>query len=255
MTLVMSLLIFVIGAAIGSFLNVCIYRLPEEKSIAIPPSHCLSCGEPIAWCDNIPIISYLLLRGACRRCSAKISFQYPLVEFLTGVIAVALFFIYNISFQLIFVFVFLASLIVVTVIDLRHQIIPHVITLPGIPLFFIASVFFMDVKPLDAFLGIMIGAGSLYFVAVYYEWLTNREGMGGGDVNLLAMMGAFMGWHSLIHIILVASLAGAVTGLAAIALKGKNSQYAIPFGPFLSLGALSYLLFGDYITPLFAGGW
>lgn len=250
-----GIFVFIVGASIGSFLNVCIFRLPEDKSIILPASHCFSCGKPLAWRDNIPLVSYLLLRGACRQCGAKISPQYPAVEFLTGIIALALFLKYGLSLPLLFGFLFSAALIVTSAIDLRHKIIPHMITLPGIPIFFAAAVFAMGIRPIDAFLGIMIGAASLYFVAVYYEWLTDREGMGGGDVNLLAMMGAFLGWQSLIHIILVASLAGAIIGVIAVVLKGKDSQYAIPFGPFLSLGAFSYLLFGDYITPLLAGGW
>lgn len=251
MTLI-TLFIFIVGAAVGSFLNVCIYRLPENKSIVLPSSHCLSCGKPLAWRDNIPLVSFILLKGACRQCGAKISFQYPAVELLTGIIAAALFLVYGVSFSFLFAFLFSSALIVISGIDLRHQVIPHAITLPGIPFFAAAAVVFMDLAVLDSFLGVMIGAASLYFVAVYYEWITGREGMGGGDVNLLAMMGGFLGWQSLIHIVLVASLAGVLVGISMMALKGKSSRHAIPFGPFLSVGALSYLIFGDYILPFFA---
>lgn len=249
----MAVFSFVVGAVVGSFLNVCIYRLPAGASIVTPGSHCLSCGQPIRWRDNIPIVSYFLLGGACRHCRAKLSPQYPAVEFLTAVIALLLFLQYGLSASLLSAFLFSAALIVISVIDLRHQIIPHSITLPGIPLFFLAGVFWMNVGPLDAFLGIMIGAGSLYFVAVYYEWLTGREGMGGGDINLLAMAGAFLGWKALIHIVLVASLTGAVVGIGAMIRQGKTSQYAVPFGPFLSIGAVSYLFFGDYLLYLIGG--
>lgn len=253
MSIFMPLFIFVVGASIGSFLNVCIFRIPGGQSIVMPASHCMACGKPLRLRDNIPIISYILLRGACRQCGAPISLQYPAVEALTGVMALVLFFKYGISWHFLFTFIFTASLIVITVIDLRHQIIPHVITLPGIPFFFLAAVFLLGVSALDAFLGVMIGAGCLYFVAVYYEWLTDREGMGGGDVNLLAMMGAFLGWQSLIYIVLAASLSGAVIGIAVMAWKGKNSQYAIPFGPFLSIGAVSYFFVGEWFLALIAG--
>lgn len=249
----MPVFIFVAGASIGSFLNVCIFRIPEGNSIVMPASHCMTCGKPLRLHDNIPIISYIFLRGACRHCGAGISLQYPAVETLTGVMALLLFFKYGLSWHFLATFLFTASLIVITVIDLRHQIIPHVITLPGIPVFFLAAVFLLKLSALDAFLGIMIGAGCLYFVAVYYEWLTDREGMGGGDINLLAMIGAFLGWQSLIYVVLAASLSGAVIGIAAMAWKGKNSQYAVPFGPFLSIGAVSYLFVGEWFLALLAG--
>jgi leader peptidase (prepilin peptidase)/N-methyltransferase len=238
---------FIAGAAVGSFLNVCIFRIPEGKSIVLPASHCFNCGTPIRFYDNIPIFSYLILRGSCRNCRAKISLQYPIVELLTGLAALALYLTYGLTFAFLFTFLFTAALIVITFIDLRHQIIPHVVTLPGIPVFFLAAVFFMDITPVESFLGIMIGAACLYFVAVYYEALTGREGMGGGDINLLAMMGGFLGWKALIYIVLVSSFTGAVIGIALMILKGKDTKYAVPFGPFLSIGAVSYLFVGEQI--------
>lgn len=246
MDIVLSVFFFVVGAAVGSFLNVCIFRIPEGKSIVLPSSHCFSCGKPIHFYDNIPILSFLILRGACRNCGTKLSFQYPAVELLTGVMSFVLYRTCGLSFSFLFTFLFTAALIVITFIDLRHQIIPHALTLPGIPFFYFAAVFFMGLPPLDGFLGIMIGAGSLYFVAVYYEALTGREGMGGGDINLIAMMGGFWGWKSLIYIILVASFAGAIIGITLMIGKGKDTKYAVPFGPFLSIGAVSYLFFGEY---------
>ncbi len=246
MHIVLSIFFFVVGAAVGSFLNVCIFRIPEGKSIVLPSSHCFSCGKPIRYYDNIPILSFLILRGACRNCGAKLSFQYPAVELLTGVMSLVLYRTYGLSFSFLFTFLFTATLIVITFIDLRHQIIPHALTLPGIPFFCFAAVFFMGLAPLEGFLGIMIGAGSLYFVAVYYEALTGREGMGGGDINLIAMMGGFLGWKSLIYIILVSSFAGAIIGIALMIGKGKDTKYAVPFGPFLSIGAVSYLFFSEY---------
>jgi leader peptidase (prepilin peptidase)/N-methyltransferase len=239
------------GAAVGSFLNVCISRIPEGISLAFPPSRCPRCGHPIRFYDNIPLISFLLLGGKCRDCGERISYRYPLVEFLTAVFAWLLFRKYGMTLAYPAVFLFICTLIVVTFIDLDHQIIPHILTLGGIPVFAVLSILFLGLSPIDAFLGIMIGAGTLYFVAVYYEALTGREGMGGGDVNLLAMLGAFLGWQSLLFIILVSSLLGAVVGGALIVGKGKDMRYAVPFGPFLCAAAVSHLFFGNCLNGFF----
>lgn len=239
------------GAAVGSFLNVCIYRIPEGLSIVTPASRCPQCGRPIRAFDNIPVFSYLLLGGKCRDCQGRISPRYPLVELLTAAFAWFLFGKFGLTPAFFAVFVFVCALIVVTFIDLDQQIIPHVITLTGIPVFALLAVLFMGLTALDAFLGVMIGAGTLYFVAVYYEALTGREGMGGGDVNLLAMLGAFLGWRSLLFILLVSSLLGAVVGVAIILVKRKDMRYAVPFGPFLCVAAVLYLFFGTTLTGLF----
>ncbi|MEW6334908.1 MAG: prepilin peptidase [Thermodesulfobacteriota bacterium] len=239
------------GAAVGSFLNVCICRIPEGLSIVSPGSRCPKCGRPIRPYDNIPILSYLLLGARCRDCQGRISPRYPLVELLTAAFAWLLFRKYGLTPAFLAVFVFICALIVVTFIDLDRQIIPHVITLGGIPVFALLAVFFMGLSALDAFLGVMIGAGTLYFVAVYYEALTGREGMGGGDVNLLAMLGAFLGWKSLLFILLVSSLLGAVAGIAIILVKRKDMRYAVPFGPFLCIAAVLYLFYGTALTGLF----
>jgi leader peptidase (prepilin peptidase) / N-methyltransferase len=239
------------GAAVGSFLNVCISRIPEGISIVFPPSRCPQCGHPIRFYDNIPIISYLFLRGKCRDCLGSISSRYPLVELITAVFAGLLFQEYGLTPAYPAVFIFICTLIVITFIDIDLQIIPHILTLIGIPVFALLAVFFMGLAIVDSFLGIMIGAGVLYFVAVYYEALTGREGMGGGDINLLAMLGAFLGWKSLLFILLLSSLIGAVVGIAVILFKGKDMRYAIAFGPFLCAAAALYLFFGDYLTGLF----
>jgi leader peptidase (prepilin peptidase)/N-methyltransferase len=240
------------GAAVGSFLNVCIARIPEGLSIVSPGSRCPHCGHPIRYHDNIPVLSYLLLGGKCRDCRGRISPRYPLVELLTAAFAWFLFRKFGLTPDFFVVFVFLCALIVVTFIDLDRQIIPHAITLVGIPFFALLAVLFMGLSAVDAFLGVMIGAGTLYFVAVYYEALTGREGMGGGDVNLLAMLGAFLGWKSLLFILLAASLLGAVVGVAIILVKGKDMRYAVPFGPFLCAAAVLYLFFGAPLIGLFS---
>ncbi|MBU2053970.1 MAG: prepilin peptidase [Proteobacteria bacterium] len=238
------------GAAVGSFLNVCIHRIPEGLSIVSPPSRCPRCGRSIRFYDNIPIVSYLILKGRCRDCRERISPRYPLVEALTALVAWLLFGKFGLTPAYFATFVFICSLIVIAFIDLDHQLIPHAITLSGIPVFSFMAVFFTGLPFVDSFLGIMIGAGTLYFVAVYYEALTKREGMGGGDVNLFAMIGAFLGWKALLFILLAGSLLGAAVGLAVIASKGKDMKYAIPFGPFLCSAAFLHLFFGNYLIGL-----
>ncbi|MBA4397755.1 MAG: prepilin peptidase, partial [Syntrophus sp. (in: bacteria)] len=180
---------FAVGAAVGSFLNVLIYRLPEEKSIILPASHCTICNHAIRFYDNIPLFSYLFLKGRCRNCSESISLRYPLVELLTAILSLMVYWKFGPSVQYLCAFVFVCSLITITFIDFDHQIIPDVISLPGIPLFFLAGVFVMKLRFLDSFLGVLIGGGVLFGVAFVYELITKREGMGGGDIKLLAMIG------------------------------------------------------------------
>jgi leader peptidase (prepilin peptidase)/N-methyltransferase len=251
MILFMELFVAVLGAALGSFLNVLIYRLPEEKSIIFPASNCPHCGKPIRFYDNIPIISFILLKGRCRACRGKISFRYPLVELITAVLSLLLFWKFGLTFKYLFSFIFICALIVITFIDLDYQIIPDVITLPGIPIFFLAALIVMGLRFQDAFLGFLLGGGCLYVIAFVYELVTKREGMGGGDIKLLAMMGAFLGWQSLLFILLVSSLLGAVVGIAVMMIKGQDMKYAVPFGPFLSLAAVAYIFFGDTAMRLF----
>jgi leader peptidase (prepilin peptidase)/N-methyltransferase len=240
----------VFGSIVGSFLNVCIYRIPGDRSIILPRSYCPHCGQPIKFYDNIPVLSYLMLKGQCRTCKARISLQYPAVELITASLSALLFWRYGLSLQYLATFSFTCSLIVITFIDLEHQIIPDVITLPGIPLFFLAAVFIMKLRLIDVVLGIIIGGGILYLIAFAYELLRKTEGMGGGDIKLLAMIGAFLGWQSLWFIIMVSSILGAVIGITAMVIQKEDMKYAIPFGPFLSVGAVSYLFFGSYVTGL-----
>ena len=239
---VMSLLF---GATIGSFLNVCICRLPKEESIVTPGSHCPQCGKPIRWYDNLPLVSFLLLRGKCRHCHGSISVQYPLVEGIAAFLSLLLFISFGPSLHYVVYFAFTAALVVITVIDLYHQIIPDVISLPGIAAGLFASWILPDTSVVNALLGVLLGGGSLFLVATVYEWLFKREGMGGGDVKLLAMIGAFLGWKAVILTILLSSLIGSIVGIAVIIWKGRDFKYAIPFGPFLSLGALIALFYGE----------
>lgn len=237
----------IFGAIVGSFLNVCIVRLPKEESILFPGSHCPFCNKPIAFYDNIPLISYLLLSRRCRHCKTIISVQYPLVEGITALFSLLLFLRFGPSLSYLIYFAFVSALIVITVIDLYHQIIPDVISLPGVGVGLLSSLIIPQITFFNSLFGILLGGGSLFLVATGYQWLFKREGMGGGDVKLLAMIGAFLGWKAVILTILLSSLIGSITGIIVIALKGKDFKYAIPFGPFLSLGATISLFYGQNI--------
>jgi len=250
MTDLAGIVVFVLGAVVGSFLNVCIWRIPQGLSIVFPASSCPQCGHSIRFYDNIPLVSYLLLRGRCRSCGERISLRYPLVEGLTALMALLLFWKFGLTLKFAAAFLFVSALILVAFIDIDHQIIPDVISLPGIPICFLLSVFLMELPFMEALLGLVLGGGSLYLIAVLYELATKREGMGGGDIKLLAMMGAFLGWKSLLFILLVSSLVGAVVGISVMWAKGGDMKYAVPFGPFLSLAATAYLFVGDYAVNL-----
>lgn len=228
----------------GSFLNVCIYRLPKDESIVFPSSRCPYCHNQIRWFDNIPIVSYLLLDGKCRSCQTKISLQYPLVELLNGLLSLALFLRFGPTLSFSVLFIFCSALVVITFIDIEHQIIPDEISLPGIVVGFVFSFFLNGHGWLNSLLGILLGGGSLLLVAYGYHWLTGKEGMGGGDIKLLAMMGAFLGWVSIPFIIFASSLVGSVVGISMMLIQKKDSKLAIPFGPYLAFGALLYIFYG-----------
>jgi len=246
-SLPLNVLAFIFGACIGSFLNVCIYRIPAAVSIVHPGSSCPHCKTMISFYDNIPIVSYLVLMGKCRHCKAPIALRYPFVEFLTGILALACMVAFGPTMHGVLNFFFIATLIVVTFIDLDHRIIPDVITLPGIPVFFLFSFAIPTISWLDSIIGILVGGGCLFSVAWIYHAITGRDGMGGGDIKLLAMMGAVMGWKGILFTIFAASAVGTVVGLATMIKSSKGMRLAIPFGPFLALGGILYLFFGTAI--------
>jgi leader peptidase (prepilin peptidase) / N-methyltransferase len=246
----LNLFIFVFGAVVGSFLNVCIFRLPAEASIVKPRSQCPYCHHPIRNCDNIPLISFIILRGKCRDCGGKISWRYPLVELITALLALLLFLKFSLTLSFLIFFIFTAVLIVITFIDLDHQIIPDILTLPGIPIFCLAAIFLLKLPWLETLLGLLIGGGILFTIAFVYELISKREGMGGGDIKLLAMIGGFLGWKSLIFVLLFSSFSGAVVGITAMIIKKRDMKYAVPFGPFLSAAAVTYLFWGDAFMRL-----
>jgi leader peptidase (prepilin peptidase)/N-methyltransferase len=241
---------FIFGAVVGSFLNVCIFRMPAKISIIKPLSQCPQCHHPIRLYDNIPLISYIVLRGKCRDCGGKISWQYPLVELITALLSLFLSLKFGLSLIFLIFFIFTAVLIVIAFIDLDHQIIPDVLTIPGIPVFFLLAVFVVKVPWLEALIGLLVGGGVLFAIAFVYELLTKREGMGGGDIKLLAMIGGFLGWKSLIFILLFSSFSGVIVGITAMIIKKQDTKYAVPFGPFLSAAAVAYLFLGDAFMRL-----
>ncbi len=241
---VMPVFIFLLGCCVGSFLNVCICRLPQNLSIVSPCSFCPSCRAPIRAYDNIPLVSYLLLGGKCRNCGAGISWRYPLVEALTGGVALPLFLKFGFSLSFLAYFVLSAALIVISFIDLDHRIIPDLISLPGIAAGFLLALFGPLATVKESLIGLLAGGGSLYLVAFVYEALTKREGMGGGDVKLLAMIGAWLGWKSIPFTLFFASLSGAFIGGAVMLIQREGRLYAIPFGPFLAFSGLAYVFLG-----------
>jgi leader peptidase (prepilin peptidase)/N-methyltransferase len=234
----------IFGMVIGSFLNVCIYRLPASQSIVRPRSRCPQCGHSIRARDNIPVLSYLILRGRCRDCGVRIPLRYPLVETLSGAFAAMAVARFGLGWQAALMFALIAALLVITFIDLDHRIIPDAITLPGIPIGLAASFGPGLISPSESLIGILAGGGSLFLVAWGYQLITQREGMGGGDIKLLAMIGAFMGWKGVLFTIFVASLTGTLAGMALICRRRGDMKLAVPFGPFLAVGAIAYLFIG-----------
>jgi len=236
-----------LGLAVGSFLNVCIHRIPRGQSLVYPGSRCPGCGYELRWFDNIPVVSYVSLLGRCRKCRARISVRYPLVELAT----MALFVVHGMAFGwtalLVPRLLFACMLVVLFAIDLEHQLLPNVITLPGIAIGLIAS----TVLPpglLDALIGVVLGGGVLWLIGEAYYRYSGHEGMGGGDVKMLAMIGAFLGWKLVLVTLVLSSFAGSIIGLAVIVVKRGGMKYALPYGTFLALGALAASIVGDRIV-------
>lgn len=245
-------LLAIFGAIIGSFLNVVILRLPQEDtSIAFPPSHCPTCKTPLRWYMNIPIFSYLFLRGRCAHCKKRISLQYPIVELMTAGLAVAVFHSFGLSPASAAYFLFCSALLVIIFIDLHHQIIPDSISLPGIVLGFLFSLIAGSLSWKSSLIGILAGGGVLYAVAWIYYLLRKVDGLGGGDIKLLAMIGAWLGWQALPFVILFSSATGSLFGITTIIFQKRDSQYRIAFGPFLSVAALIYTFYSEKILHFY----
>lgn len=242
-TLFLYATVCLLGALIGSFLNVCIYRLPRRESVVWPSSHCPVCAAPIAPYDNLPILSFLLLKGRCRACRAPISLRYPAVEAANAVGYGLILWWFGAGWPAVAYALLLSSLLVITGTDLTHQIIPDAITLPGIVLGLILAATVLPVGAVDAILGLLAGGGLLWIMAWVSPYLFGKEGMGGGDIKLLAMVGAFLGWKPALLTIMVGAMTGSLVGISLISLKLIRRDHYIPFGPFLAFGALVALFF------------
>ncbi len=253
------IIVFLFGLIIGSFLNVCIYRMPRNESIVFPSSHCPACKKSIFWYDNIPVLSYLILAGKCRFCKARIHWRYPLVEALTALLLTALFLRFGVTSKFFAYSIMTCGLIVSTFIDFEIQEIPDEISLGGLVLGLLLALAFPSILGsatrmhgiLNSLAGAVAGAGSIFLMGAAGKFAFKKEAMGGGDVKLMAMIGSIIGWKLVILTFFIAPFLGAVPG---IILKIKDGSETIPYGPFLSAAAIVSIFFGNSILGLLFGG-
>jgi leader peptidase (prepilin peptidase) / N-methyltransferase len=266
--------VLLFGLIIGSFLNVCIARLPLDQSIVSPPSQCPRCQTPIRWYDNVPLVSFFALRGKCRKCGLPISWRYPLVELLNGLLYLWAFAAFGLSGEAVMVMVLCSALVVITFIDLDHQIIPDVITLPGMVVGLLAAPLVMSaLEPPMAFglgrflpsagtyltgfvnslVGLVLGAAPLFIIGWLWEKLRKVEAMGGGDVKYMGMVGSILGWKGAFLTIMLGALTGSLAGMTLIVLKKHQADKVIPFGPYLAFGTLLTVFFGADIIDWYFG--
>lgn len=244
-------LFVILGLLFGSFANLLIYRLPERKPWAWDRSRCKECQRVIPWYDNIPVLSWFLLRGKCRQCKAPYSFRYVAVEALTALLFGLCYWYYGWSWTTLELVVFCWMLVVCSFIDFDHMILPDEFTLSGIVIGLLASVLNPERSFADALIGVMIGGGFLWFMAYVYYLLTQKEGLGGGDIKLLGWIGAVLGWKAVPFVITVSALIGSVVGIA-LALKSRQGlKTAIPFGPYLALAAVIYSFGGQTLAQAY----
>jgi len=246
-------LIFILGLIVGSFSNVCIYRIPRNESIIYPASHCPKCRSKIKPVDNIPLLSYILLKGRCRNCKSKISIQYLIVEFLTGLIYLIVYLIYGLSIQTLIYIILSSALIIIAFIDLNEQVIPEVISLPGMVIGLILSFFVPYISFINSALGIVIGGGIILVIRLAGSLIFKKESMGIGDIELAAMIGAFLGWRYIIISLFLGFFLGALAGIILIMSKIKSREDVVPFGPFIVLGSFITLLWGEKIITWYIG--
>lgn len=240
------------GLAVGSFLNVCIYRLPLGQSVVAPRSRCQACGRDLEWFENIPVLGWLLLRGRCRTCGGRISSLYPVVEVVTPLLFVLQYWDVGWTPLLVVRLVFCSAMVVLFVIDLQHRLLPNAITLPGIGVG-LAAALVLEPGWRAALLGVVVGGGGLLLVAEVYYRLRHEEGLGMGDAKMLAMIGAFLGWQPMLVTLLLASLLGSIVGLGMLVLGLGDSKYALPLGSFLALAAVVTTSAGEQIIRWYGG--
>lgn len=259
--------VFYFGACIGSFLNVCIVRLPKEQSVVNPPSHCVACKKPIAWFDNIPLISYIALGGKCRHCKAKFSIRYFFVELLTASTFFVFYKVFGLTWVTFAYWVMVSGFIVATFVDFEHRIIPDEVSLGGMFTGLLLSFFIPQLQGLSvesgnwlinlkalgfSVFGVLVGGGSIYLMGLAGDLIFKKESMGGGDVKLMAMIGAFMGWKLALLTFFLAPFYGAFYGIAE---KIRTKDSAIAYGPFIVLGALTSLFYGEKIIAWILSGY
>ena len=242
------ILVFVMGLIIGSFLNVVCWRLPEGRSIVRPGSSCPQCGQRLRVPDLVPVVSFLAYRGHCRYCGDKISLQYPLVELITGILLMVLYWQYGPAMEFFLYGLLTCLLIVCSVIDLKEMIIPNKITYPGIISGLFLTMITGHLSWLQALLGVLIPGGMLLLIALVY-----KEGLGLGDVKLIAMIGAFTGWHYALPGLFLGALVGSLLGLGFILVGKMDRKTRIPFGPLISLGAVLMMIFGEGWLEFYLG--
>jgi leader peptidase (prepilin peptidase)/N-methyltransferase len=245
-------LLAALGLIVGSFLNVCIHRLPRRESVNWPGSHCTACNRTLSWYENIPLVSWLVLRGRCRTCGNRISVMYPLVELVTSVLFVAGYMIYGWTPMLAVRLAFACAMVVLFAIDLQHHLLPNIITVPGVVIGFGLSLM-LPPGWKDSLIGLAAGGGLLFAIAEGYYRLRGVEGLGMGDVKMLAMIGAFLGWKLMLVTLILASFAGSVIGVGIIALGRGGMKAALPFGTFLAVGALTAAVVGDPLVEWYTG--
>ena len=243
--------IFIVGSIVGSFLNVCIHRIPIDESIVSPRSHCPGCNTLIPWYHNIPILSYLWLRAKCAQCGIKISSVYPFVEFLTAIFFLLLYRYFGISILFLIYAYFGCSIIILIFVDYNHRILPAVVTYPAILIGILTSFVNPYVGPKDSLIGVALGAGILLSVYLFYKFVRKKDGLGEGDIVMLAMVGAFLGWQNVLLVLFLSSFVGSLTGFVFIVFLKKGTDFQYPYGTFIGAAALPAIFWGEYVWNLY----
>lgn len=256
--IVEAVIVFLFGLLFGSFANVCIYRFPRNESIIFPASHCPACNDPIHWYDNIPVLSFVILQGKCRSCRASISWRYPVVELITGILFLALFLRYHFTFFFWMYALVSWALVVITFVDFQEQIIPDELSyglmVAGTVFSFFNKELYLQIifyfppilnRLVASYVGLLVGGGILYFIA----WIS-RGGMGGGDIKLAAGLGTFLGWENTLMMLGLSFLFGGIAGVILLLSGKKKRKDPIPFGPFIAAATIVVILFNDYLTAL-----
>ncbi len=248
-------MVFILGLVFGSFLTVCIHRIPKGQSVVSPRSRCPECGTQIKWYQNIPVLSFLWLKGQCGDCQAKIPLRYPLIEIVNGLGYLLIVWRFGLTWPTLIYAGLFSVFVVVTVIDWDHQIIPDVITLPGIVIGLLCATFLLPTGWVDSLIGLLVGGGILLMLAWVSPILFGKEGMGGGDIKFMAMVGAFLGWKMVLIALFLGSVSGAFIGISLLLLKILQREQYIPFGPYLAFGSLVAMVWGNDLWQWYFGGW